>query len=175
MIGRRPVKMADLRGIFESMDFSGVTTILASGNVVFGSDRSSVAALSQSIERKLELELGYPVRIIVRTLDELEAIAATNPFRGIPSSPRTKLLVTLLSESPPVAFRAPYTSPEKDFKVLRIEDGAVFSVVTLGEGQRSSGVLSFLERQFGTKQTTRSWNTIVKVLEARKEDSWTRT
>lgn len=35
MIGRRTVKMAELRRIFESMGFSDVVTVLASGNVVF--------------------------------------------------------------------------------------------------------------------------------------------
>jgi hypothetical protein len=44
-------------------------------------------------------------------------------------------------------------------------------VVTLAEGKRSSGVMSFLERRFGTEQTTRNWNTILKVLQARREQS----
>lgn len=169
MIGRRTVKMAELRRIFESMDFSDVRTLLASGNVVFGSNRSNIAALSRWIEQRIEPELGYPVRVIVRSLDELEAIAATNPFRGVPVSPRTKLLVTLLSERPAGRFMGPYTSPERDFKVLRVEDRTVFSVVTLDGDRRSSGVMSFLERQFGTEQTTRNWNTIVRVLQAWKE------
>lgn len=169
MIGRRTVKMAELRRIFESMDFSDVRTILASGNVVFGSKRSNIAALSARIEQRIEPEFGYPVRVIVRSLDELESIAATNPFRGVPASPRTKLLVTLLSERPAGRFMGPYTSPEKDFKVLRVEDRTVFSVVTLDGDRRSSGVMSFLERQFGTEQTSRNWNTIVRVLQAWKE------
>jgi uncharacterized protein (DUF1697 family) len=171
MIGRRTVKMAELRRIFESLNLSDVTTILVSGNVVFGSKPCDVSALAQSIGRRLAVELGYPVGVIVRSLDELEALAASNPFRGIPPSPRTKLLTTLLSNPPTGAFRAPYTSPEQDFTVLRVTDGAVFSVVTLAEGKRSSGVMSFLERRFGTEQTTRNWNTILKVLQARREQS----
>jgi hypothetical protein len=55
--------------------------------------------------------------------------------------------------------------------VLRVTDGTVFSVVRLAEGKRSSGIMSFLERRFGTAQTTRSWNTIQKVLGTRKEGS----
>lgn len=173
MIGRRTVKMAELRRIFESLNLSDVTTILASGNVVFRSKHSTVSALAQSLGRRLAVELGYPVGVIVWSLDELEALAASNPFQGIgiPPSPRTKLLTTLLSNPPTGAFRAPYTSPEQDFTVLRITDRAVFSVVTLAEGKRSSGVMSFLERQFGTEQTTRNWTTILKVLQARREQS----
>jgi uncharacterized protein (DUF1697 family) len=171
MIGRRTVKMGELRGIFESLGFSDVGTVLASGNVVFGSKRSSVAALSRSIEGQVEQQLGYRVGVIVRRLDELRAIAATSPFRGISPGPRTKFLITLLSRPPDRASRAPYTSPEKDFEVLRVTDGAAFSVVRLPVGKRSSGVLRFLEHRFGTEQTTRNWNTIQKVLQTRKEGS----
>jgi hypothetical protein len=42
---------------------------------------------------------------------------------------------------------------------MRIVDDAVFSVVTLAQGKRSSGVMGFLEREFGTRQTTGNWNT----------------
>jgi hypothetical protein len=66
------------------------------------------------------------------------------------------------------AFRAPYTSPDTDFTILRVTDGAVFSIVTVAEGKRSSGVMSFLERQFGSEQTTRTWNTVQRVLQAGK-------
>ena len=86
MIGRRTVKMAELRRIFESMGFSDVVTVLASGNVVFGSKRSDVRTLSRSIGRRLERELGYPVGVIVRSLDELEAIAAEPVPRDLPES-----------------------------------------------------------------------------------------
>jgi uncharacterized protein (DUF1697 family) len=168
MIGRRTVKMADLREAFESMGFVDVATILASGNVVFGTRRSDVAALSRAIERKLEARLGYRVGVIVRTPDELEGIAATHPFRAVQPGPRTKLLITLLSSPPDVAIRGPYASPDGDFTVLRATDRAVFSVVKLTEGKRSSGLMSFLERRFGSEQTTRNWNTIQKVLQARK-------
>jgi uncharacterized protein (DUF1697 family) len=171
MIGRRTVKMAELRGIFEAMNLSDVRTVLASGNVVFGSRRSDVSALRRTIERRLQRELGYPVGVIVRSLDELEAIAATHPFRGFSAGPRTKLLVTLLGRPPAGGLGVPHTSPDEDFTVLRVTDGAVFSVVTLAQGKRSSGVMGFLERRFGTEQTTRSWNTIQKVLEGRKEGS----
>jgi uncharacterized protein (DUF1697 family) len=51
--------------------------------VVFASKRSNVPALSRSIERELARDLGYQVGVIVRSLDDLEAIAGTNPFRGI--------------------------------------------------------------------------------------------
>jgi uncharacterized protein (DUF1697 family) len=80
-------------------------------------------------------------------------------------------LITLLSSPPDGAFHAPYSAPERDFTILRVSDDAVFTVVTLADGKRSSGVLNFLERQFGTDQTTRNWNTILKVLQTGKEGS----
>lgn len=169
MIGRRTVKMTDLREAFESMGFSDVATILASGNVVFGTKRSDVRALTRAIERNLESRLAYRVGVLVRTLDELEAVAAKDPFREVKPGPSTKLLITFLSSPPERDIRGPYESPERDFTVLGATDRAVFSVVRLAEGKRSSGVMSFLERRFGSEQTTRNWNTIQKVLKREAE------
>ena len=47
-----------------------------------------------------------------------------------------KFLITLLSAPPERAFRAPYTSPDKDFTILRVTDGTVFIIVTVAEGKR---------------------------------------
>ena len=63
-----------------------------------------------------------------------------------------KFLITLLSAPPERAFRAPYTSPDKDFTILRVTDGTVFIIVTVAEGKRSSGVMSFLERRFASRR-----------------------
>jgi hypothetical protein len=100
MIGRRTVKMGDLRRIFEVSGFSSVTTILASGNAVFESNRSDPATLRRVIGAALERRLGYPVGVIVRGLDDLQALADADPFRGVARTPGTKLLITLLNEAP---------------------------------------------------------------------------
>jgi uncharacterized protein (DUF1697 family) len=166
MIGRRAVKMAELRRTFESLKLTNVTTILASGNVVFESNVRDVLPLARTIERTLKGRLGYDVSVVLRTADQLKAVVRSKPFEGVTVTQRTKFLVTLLSERPHRSFRTPYASPERDFEILRVSPTAVFSVVTLAPNKHSSGIMSFLEREFGAGITTRNWNTILKILKA---------
>jgi uncharacterized protein (DUF1697 family) len=40
----------------------------------------------------------------------------------------------------------------------------VFSVLDLSKGKGTPDVMSILEKEFGSKLTTRNWNTILKIL-----------
>src|SRR5712692_10032060 len=77
----RVVKMDVLRQVFEPLGFSGVTTFIASGNVVFDTRAKSVRMLERKIEKKLRESLGYDVPVFIRTDAELKEIASFEPFR----------------------------------------------------------------------------------------------
>lgn len=79
-VGGHRVKMVELGRLFEAMKFKGVATFIASGNVVFESTVADTARLEKTIERHLEKALGYEAATFIRTLDELEAIGAFEPF-----------------------------------------------------------------------------------------------
>ena len=78
--GGRTVRMQSLRQVFESLGLSGVTTFIASGNVVFETTSKKTRALERKIERALKAALGYEVRTFVRRDDELVKIANYRPF-----------------------------------------------------------------------------------------------
>jgi uncharacterized protein (DUF1697 family) len=65
-----------LRQTLESLGFSGVATLLASGNVVFETRAKDVGMLERKIERRLKQTLGYNVPVFIRTHAELKKIAA---------------------------------------------------------------------------------------------------
>lgn len=69
-----------LRQAFESLGFSGVSTFLGSGNVVFETTAKDVGPLGKKIERRLRQALSYSVPIFIRTHKELNEIAALKPF-----------------------------------------------------------------------------------------------
>ena len=79
-LGRRRIKMEDLRARFEQLPFAEVTTFIASGNVIFDSTSADPAQLEASIEHHLKNELGYEVDTFLRTTAELTAVAAHRPF-----------------------------------------------------------------------------------------------
>ena len=76
----RVTRMSVLRQTFESLGFYGVTTFLASGNVVFETRAKDVGHLEKRIERGLSQALGYSVPVFIRTRAELRKIAASEPF-----------------------------------------------------------------------------------------------
>ncbi len=79
-LGRRRVKMDDLRALFEALEFTNVETFIASGNVIFDTSGRGGAALERKVERHLEQSLGYEVDTFVRSPAELAAVATHQPF-----------------------------------------------------------------------------------------------
>jgi uncharacterized protein (DUF1697 family) len=79
-LGNRRIKMDELRGLFEAMKFSEVSTYIASGNVILESSLKDSAKVESHIERELAKSLGYEVDTFVRTRAEVAAAAAARPF-----------------------------------------------------------------------------------------------
>jgi uncharacterized protein (DUF1697 family) len=162
--GHKQIRMGELKLLFESMGFQGVRTILNSGNVLFQAGGAPTKTLGDKIEKEIEKAFGHKVAVILRTILEIQEIADSGPFKKVKVTPDTRLYITFLSEQPVANLRLPYESPQKDFKILSIQDGAVFSVVTLNPKRGTTEAMSDLEKQFGKRITTRNWNTITKML-----------
>ncbi len=79
-MGGHTVKMDYLRQLFESMGFSKVETLIASGNVIFDSKSTNTNALEKKIEDCLQKKLGYSVATFIRSTSDLAKIAQYRPF-----------------------------------------------------------------------------------------------
>src|SRR6476620_11820436 len=79
-VGGHTVKMKELCAMFEAMKLANVRSVIASGNVLFESRSADAAALDSRIETALRKKLGYDVETFLRTGDELDALAAHDPF-----------------------------------------------------------------------------------------------
>jgi len=106
-VGGKTCKMDALRAVFEKLGASDVRTYVQSGNVVFGVPPGSAARLASTIEARLLGEFGFPIRVLVKTLKEMEQIAQRNPFVKEKAIDQSKLHVTFLSGIP-----APKALPE---------------------------------------------------------------
>ena len=118
--GHKPVKMEELKKAFESMGFQNVKTLLASGNVLFETPDMGTDNLVKRIEEKLEMELGYKITVLLRTIEEIQNLAEADPFKNIKVTPQTRLYVTFLSEKQKSALKIPYESTEKDIKIVHL-------------------------------------------------------
>ncbi|SFR76639.1 Uncharacterized conserved protein, DUF1697 family [Agromyces sp. CF514] len=86
-VGGITVKSAELRTLFESLGFTAVRTVLASGNVAFedpassdGGPAAASVALKSRIEHALGERFGYEAWIVLITREELEGVVAAFPF-----------------------------------------------------------------------------------------------
>ena len=82
-VGGHNVKMAQLRTLFEELEYTNVETFIASGNVIFDTPASNVQQIEQQIERHLQPALGYPVATFIRSDAELAAVASYQPFTPV--------------------------------------------------------------------------------------------
>ena len=78
-VGGRIVKMTELKKVFDSLGYADVATFIASGNVIFTSNRSAVA-LETEIEAALQKTLGYPVITMLRTTADVAKVAGYAAF-----------------------------------------------------------------------------------------------
>jgi uncharacterized protein (DUF1697 family) len=99
-VGGHTVKMQLLRERFESLGFSNVETVIASGNVVFESPEKSGPGLEKQIERCLEDALGYQVATFLRTVPELSAVVQQQPFSLVEPGPETVVYAIFLRNKP---------------------------------------------------------------------------
>jgi len=166
--GNKPIRMTDLQKAFESLRFTNVKTVLASGNVLFDAPPAKPAALTAPIEKELKQAFGTEIPVLVRTLKDLQRLVAANPFQGVAVTPQTRLYVTFLCEKPKGTLKIPYTSPDKTFRILRVTTSEVCSVVTLSPEHGTLDLMGFLEKQFGKRITTRNWNTLIRLLKAKE-------
>ena len=122
-LGGRRIKNDELRRHFEEMGFEEVATFRASGNVVFSdSKREAEGKLAQRIEAELGERLGYEVPVFLRTIHEVAAIAAREPFdsKAVAKS-KGKLQVSFLAKKPTAAAKKKALALATDEDLLAIE------------------------------------------------------
>ena len=83
--GTGKLPMATLKELCEAAGLSDVRTYIASGNVVFRSERSE-ADIRVALEDGLRAFSGKSVGVLVRTAVEIADVLARNPFRDADGS-----------------------------------------------------------------------------------------
>jgi uncharacterized protein (DUF1697 family) len=162
-VGRgRSLKMERLRGIFKALRLSDVTTIIASGNVLFDSRAKSAKALRRRIEKGISQELGYEVAVFIRSERALPEIARYAPFPKAKARGAAELNIIFLSNR--LSSRL-----AKGIKALRTSTDEFHprgqEVYWLRRRKQTGGDFSAvpLERVLKEPFTVRSANTVKKI------------
>ncbi len=160
--GHKKISMAELKDLLETSGFGNVKTYLATGNIAFDSPKNSPAVLEKDISAKLHDTFGMSIKVLIRPKSDIEKMIAADPFKGIKITKETRLYVTFLSKMPGNSLKIPYTSSDKSFKIIKLADHALFSVLNLAD-MGTIDAMAVIEKEFGKEVTTRNWNTILKI------------
>jgi uncharacterized protein (DUF1697 family) len=166
--GHKTVPMEKLKKAFESLRFKNVQTLLASGNIVFEAPLTSTAGLEKKIEKMLMSVFGHEISVLVRTIEELNRLNESQPFKEIDVTPQTRLYVTFLLEKVKSSLIIPYVSPDKNFRILHASAREVCSALLLSPTSRTVDLMGIIEKEFGHNVTTRNWNTITRILKTQE-------
>jgi uncharacterized protein (DUF1697 family) len=158
--GHAIIKMEDLKKMFESAGLEKVQTYIQSGNVIFEADETDRESLATQIERQLEKAAEYKIELFVRTMREVQDIAAKSPFQAKdgeivyvtflnkkPGKPGQQALLDLKSETDDFAFRG-----REVYTLRRDREKSVFSN-------------NFVEKILKMPATSRNLTTITKIVE----------
>jgi len=152
-------KMPALRAAFEAAGFTDVKTVLGSGNVVFDARSSSEQALEQRAEAAMHEHLGQAFFTIVRPIEHLRQLLASDPYKRFKVSPRAKRIVTFLRGRPQAKIALPV---ELDgARILAMKDREIFSAYL--PNPKGPVFMGLIQKTFGKDQTTRTWDTVAKV------------
>lgn len=154
------VSMAELRALLSGLGYTGVATLLNSGNAVFRAPRGTPAKHSADIAAAISRQLKVEVPVIVKRAGELAAIISENPIKaGADEHPR--FLVAFVQDARALSSLAaiePLLAPPERFSVGR---NAAYLLCATGILESEAG--KALLGKAGKSATTRNWATVLKL------------
>ena len=154
------VPMAELRELLGALGYTGVATLLNSGNAVFRAAKGTPARHAAAIAAAITTSLKVEVPVIVKSARELDAIVAENPLAGKAADP-SRLLVAFVQDPkalPGLAAIRPMVVPPERFAI-----GAHAAYLDCVNGILESKAGAALLGKAGKLATTRNWATVLKL------------
>lgn len=153
-----------LRGVFETLGFTDVRSVISSGNIIFTAPEGDTSELETVIQTGLNEILGIPGGTIIRSEDEIKAFVDTQPFGDREHSPASYLTVTFMKAR---NFTFPIDLPHRSDRgyVLESYDAAIDAVCAVVDTTSGKTIdyMTWMEKQCGKDITTRTWKTVERI------------
>ena len=166
-LGNRRMKMADLKQCLEAAGFAEVKTIAASGNARISASGAE-DTIKPRLEKAIEARFGFPVGVVLRARDELEAMLDDHPFGMLDRKADFTRHVLMFDQPLPEGIGL--ESLPGNTEILRIDPREIYIAAYRQPNGRYTEhveeVLKPLYDRIGTSNldTMRNWNTIEKIL-----------
>ncbi len=159
--GNTIIRMADLRGVVESLGYTAVATYIQTGNVVFSSAETDPRRLAEQLEQALAPLAGREVVVFLLTPQQLKDAAARNPFRPERGSEQRSHLLFLSAEPEPARWEALQALKGEEYRFHL--DGRVLYYAYGREWAGRRRTIDF-EKVLGVRGTARSWNVVDRLI-----------
>lgn len=166
-LGKRQVKMAELRACLGAAGFTDIKTVVASGNVRLSSEGDE-SGIKTRLEKAIEAQFGFVVGIVLRSQAELEAMLKGHPFDSL--DPNADVARHVLMSDQPLPKDVALPGMPGHTEILRVDARDLYIAgYRQPNGRYTEGVEDALKPLYarlgkGHVDTMRNWNTIEKML-----------
>lgn len=166
-LGKRPMKMAELKTCLEAAGFAHVKTVLASGNVRLAAEGSE-QEIKQRLEAAIEAQFGFKVGVVLRSEDELVAMLDKHPFGTLDPKADLTRHVLLFDSALPAGLNI--SDLPGNTEILRIDRRELYiAAYKQPNGRYTEHVEDVLKPLYAALgkdnlDTMRNWNTMEKIL-----------
>jgi uncharacterized protein (DUF1697 family) len=154
------IPMADLRALLSGLGYTGVATLLNSGNAVFRAAEGSSAKHSANIAAAISDQLKVDVPVIVKSAEELAAIISESPISAEVRE-HSRFLIAFVQDAaalPSLAAIESRVGPQEQFAV-----GKNATYLLCAPGILDSKAGEALLGKAGRSATTRNFATVLKL------------
>jgi uncharacterized protein (DUF1697 family) len=162
-VGGINIKMADLKEALKTGPFSGVKTLLASGNVVLASDLDP-AAVKKEFETTLRKGFGYEAWVVVLTSDRVAELVAACRYPADDKTTHTYL--TLASDPAALDELSAAAQALDNVELERLGPEALAWLAPAGGTLESPFSKLTAKPKYKASTTTRNLRTMIKVGDA---------
>jgi uncharacterized protein (DUF1697 family) len=162
-VGGINIKMADLKNALKPRPFSGVLTLLASGNVVLASELDP-AGVKQEFEACLRETFGYDAWVVVLTADRVATLVDACPYP--PDDASTHTYLTLASDVAVLSELFESGSALAGAELTRLGPEAMAWLAPTGGTLDSPFSKLASKAKYKAATTTRNLRTMIKVRDA---------
>jgi uncharacterized protein (DUF1697 family) len=159
LVGKSTLKMTDLKEIAKKLGLENVRTYIASGNLLFASGETD-EKLRRLLEQELQSHMSKDVRVMLRTVDELEAVVASNPFSDQAAN---QVQAFFMNDAPPADLLSTVRNKADD---ERVAPGVREVFVAYGERGIGRSRIRIPAAEAGT---ARNMNTVAKLAALARE------
>lgn len=160
--GHNKLPMRALAAILQELGLENVKTYIQSGNVVFQSNRTDLTALSQEISTAIDESHGFSPRVMLLSIDDLQAAMEANPFPEGEAEPKTLHLFFLDSvpQDPDLNALEAYRAENERYRLIN----NVF-YLHAPDGIGRSKLAANAGKGWDVAITARNWRTVNKIME----------